>query len=172
MLNIDSDLHTNNEVIQQQSLIIKRVTHENSSVEVVKENTSFHNRVHEIIREIRGEQHVDSKEFSITSLSTLAAISTESNKLAVIDYSLNIDKTLIQSATIESPTKVLHNILTHILEETKVHTYRKDIRDKSDYFKEEVEGNIDLSPREIKSIKSLRKRKKQDNKEVVHPGRT
>lgn len=89
------------------------IRNENSSVEVVKENTSFHNGVHDFLREIGGEQLADSKEVSDQqTISTLVAISTDNNNLAVIDSSLSIDDPPIWSGTIEYPTEVLHNILT------------------------------------------------------------
>lgn len=89
-----------------------------------------------------------------------------------MDSSLAIDATPIWSGVVDCPNDVLHNILTHNLEEMEIYAEIEDGKEKLVQLEDNISMDADLSPKEIKSIKAARRRKKYGTKEASLPART
>ncbi|KAH0714860.1 hypothetical protein KY284_007765 [Solanum tuberosum] len=94
---------------------------------------------------------------------------TGDNTLAIVEIPLPIEEALAWS---ESPNEVLHNILTHnVQEDVEVCGLLEAAEEDNitDQHEEQIHRDVDLSPRVIKNHKYARKGKKQGNGEVPQP---
>ncbi|KAH0781299.1 hypothetical protein KY290_000897 [Solanum tuberosum] len=94
---------------------------------------------------------------------------TGDNALAIVEIPLAVEEALPWS---ESPNEVLHNILTHNVQEDVEVCGLLEAAEKdniTDQHEEQIHKDADLSPRVIQNLKYARKGKTQRNGEVPQP---